>query len=372
MYIWQSPLWPNFSYDKQVISEALSKMQYQKGQADAYFKVLSESSKQLYFAQALSDEVMNSSIIENVELNYNSVLSSVIKQLDIDLTVKAKTDKNAQSVSEMIVDACRNKAPLTEGRIFNWHRLLFNGLGSKFCPRTIGQYRDKPVYVLHSTPKSQEVIYEAIPASSVKEQMSQLFEYLNTDTDNPVIKSAIASFWFVSVHPFEDGNGRISRVIADYVLQNNSQDFCYCSMSSTIMRNKKAYYDILQKTQSSESLDITQWIIWFINTYASGLETAAEVCKQKIQTAEIMHKLDPKQFNSRQLSVLYKLADGSFFGKLTALKWMKLTKCQSATATRDLNDLVEKNILIRLGSSSKTYCYIFNPNRLTDKFTSTK
>lgn len=371
MYIWQSSLWPNFSYNKQTISEALIKLQYQKGKADAFFKLLSKTSKQLYFAESLSDEIMNSSIIENIELNYDSVFSSVVKQLDMDLSVKTKTDKNTQSVSEMIVDACSNKSPLTEERIFKWHRLLFNGLGSKFSPKKIGQYRDEPVYVLHSTPKSQEVIYEAIPASSIKEQMTRLLDFINNEkTDNPIIKSAIASFWFVSVHPFGDGNGRISRAIADYLLQGNNRDFCYCSMSSTIMSNKKAYYDILQKTQSQDSLDITQWILWFIDIYTKGLENAANVCRQKIRTSEIMHRLDPNQFNTRQLFILYKLADGSFFGKLTALKWMKLTKCQSATATRDLADLVNKNILVRLGTSSKTYHYVFNPNGLTGKSTS--
>ncbi len=361
MYTWQSSLWPDFVYDKESVSEALNDLQYLLGVVVASFNFLSNPSKQLHNAESLSEEIINSSKLENINLNYDSVFSSVIKQLDIDNNQKIKIDKNSESLSKLIIDACNNKSPVTEERILHWHKLLFDGLGKGFTQKNVGRYREEPVYIIHSTYKCQEIIYEAMPYSSVQQEMNRLIDYINYEyTGSSVVKAAITSFWFVTIHPFGDGNGRISRALADYIINKENSSLRYCSISSEILREKKSYYEILQKTQSSENLDITQWILWYINVYKSSLKNAAEIIDRKIRTTIFMSDLDPNQYNSRQLFMLYKLAEGSFYGNLTAEKWMKLTKCKSATPTRDLSELVEKKILIRLGTSGKNFRYLLN------------
>lgn len=362
-YIWQNGNWPHFTWDKSRVESAYSGYMYRKGIADGLFTMLSEASRQVMFAESLSRETVSSSAIEGVNIQYDSVYSSILRQLDIDMAFKAKKDRNAESVSHLIVDANGNHSPLTAQRLCEWHRMLFDGVAKGFAPKTVGVYRNGPVYVMHRKPDDEEIIYEGVPSDRVESEMDALLEYINSDEEkNILIKSAVASFRFVSIHPFEDGNGRISRAIADYVLSQDSvSGFRPYSISGTIIKNRKPYYDVLQSVQKSENPDITQWLLWYIDTVCSALDEAVSQCRNKLRVSSFMSNLDPNLYNSRQLFMLYRLADGSFFGKLTAEKWMKMTKCQSATATRDLSGLTEHGILIRMGDGGKGTHYILNP-----------
>lgn len=363
-YIWQNESWTDFTWDKEKVDALRSRYLYQKGIADGTFSMLSEQTRQIMIAETLSRETVSSSAIEGVELMYDSVYSSIIRQLDIDLSFKAKQDRNAESVSRLIIDANSNRSPLSVDRLFDWHRLLFDGVAKGFAPRTIGAFRTGPIYIVHQSQKDTDIIYEGIPTDNIASEMDSLISYINSEQEpDYLIRSAVASFWFVSIHPFEDGNGRISRAIADYVLSSRSDtEFRPYSISEAIIRNRKGYYDALQAAQKSSSSDITDWLVWYIDTVCNSLSDAVESCRSKLRVSSLMKNLDPGTYNSRQMMMLYRLADGSFYGKLTAEKWMKMTKCQSATATRDLSGLAEHGLLLRMGDGGKGTYYILNPN----------
>jgi len=362
-YIWQNESWSDFNWDKTKVAKAYDQYLYQKGIADGTFAMLSDQSRQVMIAEILSKETVSSSSIEGVDLQYDSVYSSIIRQLDIDLSFKAKHDRNSESVSRLIIDANSNHSPLSIERILEWHRLLFDGVAKGFSPKNIGAFRTGPIYVMHRTPRDSEIIYEGIPADSIDAEMNRLIGFINSDEEpNLLIKSAIASFWFVSIHPFEDGNGRISRAIADYILSIRSgSEFRPYSISDSITKDRKKYYDVLQVTQRSETSDITEWLIWYMDTVCRSLSDAVAICRSKLKVSSLMKSLDPNIYNSRQLVMLYHLADGSFFGKLTAEKWIKMTKCKRASATRDLSSLTEHGILIRMGDGGKGTYYVLNP-----------
>ena len=362
-YIWQNKNWPELSWDKAQVESAYNKYLYQKGIADGVFTMLSDRARQIMIAEILSSETVSSSSLEGVELQYDSVYSSILKYLDVDMSFKAKHDRNAESVSRLIIDANRNHSPLTLERLMNWHCMLFDGVTKGFAPKHIGAFRSGPIYVIHNTQRGTEILYEGVPAERIGSEMERLIDYINSEQEsNLLIRSAVASFWFVSIHPFDDGNGRISRAIADYILSLHSgAEFRPYNMSSAILKDKRGYYDSLNSAQVSGKSDITQWIVWYADTICASLSDAADQCRKKIHVSVIMESLDPNLFNSRQLHMIYQLASGSFFGKLTADKWMKMTKCQSATATRDLSGLTEKGLLIRMGDGKKGTYYLLNP-----------
>lgn len=362
-YIWQLSDWPGFHYDKEETDKALKEFLYAKGHADASFRLLSKESQTGMFVEAIAQEAVCSSEIEGESLVYDSVYSSVMKRLDPDFVSKGK-DRNSESIADMLYDARNNHGALDFERLFRWNKLLFEGKAKCYIPETCGRFREKPVYVIHHLPGgNDEILFEAVPAESVLEEVEKLVSWINNlNEENPLIKSAIAGLWFVTIHPFADGNGRISRAVSDYVIAKDSMFGAqYYSVSASILKNRREYYSILEKTQKQDSLDITDWICWYIKTVTENIFQANDVCFRKIKTSLFVKSLDPSEFNSRQLQMLYMLADDSFVGKLTADKWMKITKCRSSTATRDLSYLVEKGLLVRLGQSGKNYHYVLNP-----------
>ena len=362
-YIWQNKEWPEFTWDKALVESSYNRFLYQKGITDGVFSMLSDRSRLLMIAESLSSEAVSSSSIEGVELQYDSVYSSILKQLDIDMSFKAKHDKNAESVSRLIIDANRNHDPITPERLMNWHSMLFEGVAKGFAPKHIGAFRTDPIYVVHNTQRGTEIIYEGVPVERIASEMERLIAYINSEQEqNLMVRSAVASFWFVSIHPFDDGNGRISRAIADYILSlHHGPEFRPYNMSNVILTDKRGYYDALHSAQISGESDISRWLVWYADTACASLSNAADQCRKKLRVSTIMESLDPNKFNSRQLHMIYQLANGSFFGKLTAEKWMKMTKCQSATATRDLSGLAEHGVLIRMGDGKKGTYYLLNP-----------
>lgn len=363
-YIWQNERWHEFKWDKALVDSAYSRYLYGKGMVDGVFSMLPDRTRQIMMAESLSSETVSSCSIEGVELQYDSVYSSILKQLDVDMSFKAKNDRNAESVSKLIIDANRDHTPLTFERLMKWHCLLFDGVAKGFAPKHIGAFRTGPVYVVHNILRGTEIIYEGVPADSIVSEMESLITYINSEQEpDLLIRSAVASFWFVSIHPFDDGNGRIARAMADYILSLRSgPEFRPYSVSSSILKDRKGYYNSLQAAQTSGESDITQWLVWYIDTVCASLSETADLCRNKMRVSAIMRSLDPNKFNSRQQHVIYQLVNGSFYGKLTADKWMKMTKCKSATATRDLSGLVEQGVLIRMGDGNKGTYYLLNPS----------
>ena len=364
-YIWQNPNWPTFVVDMQSLQHDYEKYLYQKGRTDQLFNLISPEMRKVIFAQTISNDVVSSNEIEGISISYDSVYSSVAKALNIDSILAKKQDKYAQILANLSLSSLKERQEITENTILNWHKTLFQGVSPANRPKTIGDYRNGPVYVMNiSGSMKQEVIYEAVPSNEIKQNMSSLIKWIN-DTSNElpqVVRSALASVWFVSIHPFEDGNGRISRLIADALMVQDDSALKFYSISSAILKNKKEYYKQLYIVQHSQSMDVTSFVSWYINLVSDSLLIAEETCNKKLFLSKFMASLDPSDFNSREISVLYRLASGSFYGKLTAEKWCKLTKCQSATATRDLAHLVNKGLLIKSEDGGRSSWYYLNEN----------
>jgi len=358
-YIWQSKNWSNFYYDEKRIDGCLEKYQKQKDRTELTFSLLSTDAQKNIHAETLSSDIVASSSLEGDEVDFASVYSSIAAALDIDIKRKGKSDKRAENLA-LLMQEVNGNTPLSEETLFRWHTLLFLGMGVAFLPKCLGEYRKEGVYVIDRNKKEDRIIYEGLPFEEISEEMAKLFAFIESKEKPLLVKSAIVSFWFVSIHPFGDGNGRLSRFLSDYILAQEKKRFRCYSVSSAILKKKKEYYAELYKAQHSENMDLTEYIEWFASIVTEALETAEEVCSKKIKVAQFMLNLDPQEYNSREINMLYRLASGSFYGKLTSEKWRKLTKCQAASATRDLTHLVERGLLLKSGEGGRNTSYIFN------------
>ena len=366
-YIWQNKDWPNFTVDNAQLKDSYEKYLYQKGRTDQIFSLLSPKSQNEYYSETVASDVVASNEIEGVSVSYESVYSSVARALNIETDTTNK-DRNAESLANLALSVRNGIEDIDEEKILSWHKALF-----QFAPKTskglvMGAFREKPVYVMRFSGRmEEEVVYEAVPAENVHKEMKRYCEWLKDSKDEypDVVRSAIASLWFVSIHPFADGNGRISRLISDAVLSGESQAK-YFSASSEILVNKKDYYARLYDAQHADTIDCTPFVRWFIDLCTEGMKKVENICRQKIRLSSFMATLDPSEFNSREVTMMYKVASGTFKGKLTAEKWCKMTKCTTATANRDLLHLTERNILIKLEDGGRSQSYVLNPEAATN------
>lgn len=305
-------------------------------------------------------EIVSSNEIEGISISYESVYSSVLRALNNEGTKQIK-DKNAEALASLSLSIHSDLTPITEAKILSWLSRIFENASKQTKGLNDGHYREKPVYVMKFSGKlSEEALYEAVPYQEVKVEMRRLVSWINwTKFYSAVVQSAVASLWFLAIHPFSDGNGRISRLLSDAIMRDEGI-LRYMSTSSEILERKKEYYSELYKAQHSQSMDITSYVIWFIDMVIDGMKKTEAVCKAKIKLISFMASLNPGEYNSRELSMLYSLASGSFVGKLTGSKWCNLTKCQSATASRDLAHLCEKKILIKSEESGRSSWYALN------------
>jgi len=352
-YIWNHDLWPNYVYDVHEIERCCDVYLVQKRATDLVFGLIDPDMGKRMHVRSLTDEMLSSLEIEGEKISYKSVYSSICRRLDIQLETKAKTDRYAEDIAKIVIDATGNLQPLSTTRIKQWHSLLFSS-SARLKPNFIGDYRQGPVFITTGSGRNSEVIYEGLPYEYIDHAMEDLIEYINNSwKEMPLVKSAIASLWFLCIHPFEDGNGRISRAIADYVLSVGYQDTSRVySMSSLILKHREEYYHVLQEVSSqAQSLDLTRWIVWNIDIAIQAKQEALNVYRKSIQLTRFMKSLDPSVYNSRQLSMLYKLADGSFEGKLSTDKWAKMNKCSVAAASRDIQHLLKEGLLVPSGDT---------------------
>jgi Fic family protein len=289
---------------------------------------------------------LKSSEIEGENLNYAQVRSSIARRLGINTAGLVPSSRNVEGVVEMMLDATQNNQnPLTEERLFGWHAALFPTGYSGMYKIEVAQYRTEEMQVVSGAMGKQKVHYEAVAAKDVKTEMDKFLLWLNDDkvVIDSVLKSAIAHFWFIIIHPFDDGNGRITRAISDMLLarSENSTERFY-SLSKQILAERNAYYEILKKSQHSN--DITEWLVWFLNCLKHALQETEMSMQNILQKAEFWEKHKDVQINERQRLMINKLFD-DFYGKLTSLQWAKLTKCSTDTALRDIKDLIGKGIL---------------------------
>ena len=310
---------------------------------------------------SLTEEIIHSSEIEGENLNRVSVRSSVARQLGLEHDGLPKTDHYIEGVVQVMLDATQHfQDSLTKERLFGWHSALFPTGYSGMYKITVGDWRKgkEAMQVVSGAMGRQKVHYEAPPSSDVPRLMRQLLTWIDDTTlgIDPLIKAAVAHLWFVTIHPFDDGNGRLCRTVTEMLLSradNTSQR--YYSLSSEILNHRKDYYTQLEKAQHG-GLDITEWIVWFLETLRKALDTALEKTEDIIRKVRFWDEHKDLQLNDRQRKVLNMLLDG-FEGKLTSSKWYKITHCSQDTATRDLNDLVKKNILKKGSGGGRSTAY---------------
>lgn len=357
-YIYQYDQWPVFTWDDKEIVETLGKVRHLQGKIFGQMQALGFSLKEEAILSTLTLDVLKSSEIEGEMLNYEQVRSSIARRLGIEYAGMVNVDRNVEGVVEMMLDATqRYNEPLDQERIFGWHAALFPTGWSGMHRIDTGCYREGEMQVVSGPMGKEKVYYQAPSHKIVKQEMDKFLDWFNRETKiDGVLKAAIAHFWFIIIHPFDDGNGRIARAISDMLLarsENSSQRFY--SLSNQILIEKKIYYEILQKVQHSSG-DISKWLDWFLNCLYRTLISTDETLKRVLYKTEFWDKHKETILNSRQRFMLNKLLDG-FDGKLKTSKWAKIAKCSPDTALRDIKDLIEKGILKQEESGGRSTNY---------------
>jgi Fic family protein len=357
-YIYQYKLWPNFTWDDNEINVILGKVRHLQGKISGQMSALGFSIKEETMLTTLTLDVLKSSEIEGELLNYEQVRSSIARKLGIAYDGVVYSDRNVDGVVEMMLDATQNyKNLVTDERLFGWHAALFPTGWSGMVRIETGVYRKDEMQIV-SGPMGKERVHFLAPSHEVVQtEMNVFLNWLNTDNKlDAVLKSAVAHFWFIIIHPFDDGNGRIARALSDLLLSRSEESTQrFYSLSNQILVEKKVYYEVLQKVQHSEG-DITPWLDWFLHCLFRALLTTEETMKRVLAKADFWDKHQETILNSRQRLMLNKLLDG-FDGKLKTSKWAKIAKCSADTALRDVKDLMEKGILKQdeLGGRSTNY-----------------
>jgi Fic family protein len=357
-YIYQYSNWPDFTWDEKEIQVILGKVRHLQGKIFGQVSALGFSVKEETMLTTLTLDVLKSSEIEGEILNYEQVRSSIARRLGLDYAGMTYPDRNVEGVVEMMLDATQNyQKPLDKDRLFSWHAALFPTGRSGMFKIDAGCYRKGEIQVVSGPMGKEKVHYQAPPPGQVKYEMDRFLEWFNSETKiDLVIKSAVAHFWFIIIHPFDDGNGRIARAVSDLLLacsDNSSQRFY--SLSNQILSERKVYYETLQKVQYKDG-EITEWISWYLNCLYRALKNTEQTVEKVLYKADFWDKHKDTELNSRQRLMLNKLLDG-FTGKLKTSKWAKITKCSQDTALRDIKDLIEKDILRQEESGGRSTNY---------------
>ena len=361
-YIHQHPQWPHFTWNDEAILPVLSNVRHKQGRLQGTMEVLGFALRDEATLQTLTLDVLKSTEIEGEILNPGQVRSSIARRLGMHVAGLVPADRNVEGVVEMMLDATQNYGKkLTQDRLFGWHAALFPSGRSGMHKITTGGWRknDKgPMQVVSGAMGKEKIHFEAPDSKQLKKEMKLFLNWFNSkDTLDPVLKSAVAHFWLVTVHPFDDGNGRIARAIADMQLAKADKDQQrFYSMSAQIRLQQNAYYNILEKTQKG-NLDVTVWIKWFLNCLDDALNATDEILKRVLSKTKFWDKHAQTVINERQRLLINKLFDG-FIGKLTSSKWAKISKCSADTALRDINDLINKKILKKEDQGGRSTSYI--------------
>ena len=363
VYIHQRPGWPTFIWNTERISPLLLSVRHRQGKLLGRMESLGFILQDESTLKNLTLEIVKSSEIEGEILDAEQVRSSIARKLGMDIAGLVPTDRYTEGLVEMMLDATQHyNQQLTNERLFGWQAALFPTGRSGLQKIVVGNWRDNekdnPMQVVSGGMGKEKVHFEAPGAERLDVEMKLFLEWFNKETTvDVVLKAAIAHFWFVTIHPFDDGNGRIARTITDVQLSRadkTSQRFY--SMSAQIRKERKEYYDILEKTQKGD-LDITDWIIWFLNCMNRSLDVTDETLGATLQKARFWELQANTILNERQKLMLHKMLDG-FDGKLNSSKWSKITKTSQDSALRDIQDLVNKKILQKETAGGRSTSYI--------------
>ena len=356
--------WPRFTWDSKALAPLLSEVRLHQGLLVGKMRGYGLASQWTATLKVLTEETIKSSAIEGVVLDPENVRSSLARRLGLEVGgLTAHKDRNVDGVVEMMLDATQKfSKPLTRERSFDWHAHLFPGVRRTLDKFRVGAWRDDsrgPMQVVSGPVGHHKIHYEAPPADRVESDMRRFFAWFEgNEQEDPLLKAAIAHLWFVTIHPFEDGNGRIGRAIAEMCLaRSDGSAQRFYSMSSQILEDRKEYYEVLERTQAGP-LDITGWLTWFLGCLDRAIEQSNQITSSALEKELFWRGLTEKKvsLNNRQKKVLNKLF-GEFEGKLTREKWMKMTKASSRTALRDIEELIAFGVLEQEGAGGRSTSY---------------
>jgi Fic family protein len=360
-YVWQAHDWPDWRFDLTELAEPMAAVSRAQGVLMGRLADVGMTLRDQASLAALTEDVVKTSEIEGERLNVQSVRSSIARRLGVDVGALAPVDRHVEGVVEMVLDATINSAsPVTSERLFGWHAALFPTGYAGLSRITVGAWRDDangPMQVVSGPIGRQRVHFEAPAAAQLRAETRRFLAWINGPVkEPPLIRAGLGHLWFVTLHPFDDGNGRIARAIGDLLLaraDGSTQRFY--SLSAQIQRERAAYYNILERTQK-RSLDVTDWLLWFLDTLHRAVDQAQVTLDAVLGKARFWREWPAAPFNERQVKLLNKLLDG-FDGKLTSGKWAAIAKCSSDTALRDINDLVRRGVLRKAEGGGRSTSY---------------
>jgi Fic family protein len=363
-YIHEQADWPRFRWDQEMLAKSLASVRHDQGRLLGHMEALGFLLQQEAVLQTLTEDVVKSSEIEGEKLDATQVRSSIARRLGMDVGALEPVDRHVEGVVEMMLDATRHyDQSLTAERLFSWHASLFPTGRSGMRKIRVGAWRDErtdPMQVVSGPVGHERVYFEAPAAARLDREMQVFIDWFNehgmADDPDPVLKAGLAHLWFVTVHPFDDGNGRIARAIADLALARSEQSpQRFYSMSAQIRRERTAYYDVLERTQKG-TMDVTVWMGWFLDCLGRAINGAQTILAAVLRKARFWQEFRAIPLNARQRVMLNRLLDG-FEGNLTTSKWGKIAKCSSDTALRDIVELVERGILVRNPAGGRSSSY---------------
>lgn len=357
-YIYQEADWPHFRWQPEGLVEPLAAMRHQQGRLLGRMSALGFDLRQEAVLGTLTEDVVKSSEIEGESLDTDQVRSSVARRLGMDTGGLLHVDRNVEGIVELMLDATGHyEEPLTEERLFGWHAALFPTGRNNTGRIEVGCWRTGPMQVVSGAIGRERVHFEAPSETRVAEEMLTFLDWFNgpADTDD-VLKAGLAHLWFVTVHPFDDGNGRIARAIADMALaRSEGSPQRFYSMSSQIMKERRAYYDILERTQQGTT-DVSEWVHWFVGCLGRAIDGAETGLTAVLTKARFWERIAGTSINERQRTAINHLLD-DVGGKLTTSQWARMTRCSQDTALRDVTDLMERGILTRNPEGGRSTSY---------------
>jgi Fic family protein len=360
-YIWQASDWPTWRFDLAALAGRMVEVGRAQGVLMGRLADVGMVLRDQASLAALTEDVVKTSEIEGEHLNVESVRSSIARRLGVDIGALAPVDRHVESVVEMVFDAtARCHAQVTRERLFGWHAALFPTGYSGLSRINVAGWRDDaggPMQVVSGPIGRRRVHFEAPSAECLEAETGRFLQWLNgNSSEPPLLKAGLGHLWFVTLHPFDDGNGRIARAIGDLLLARaDGSPQRFYSVSAQIQRERKAYYEILERTQR-RSMDVTEWLAWFLDTLHRAVDQAQHTLDAVLVKARFWQRWAATPLNARQVKLLNRLLDGSA-GKLTSSKWAAIAKCSPDTALRDITDLLERGVLRRSQAGGRSTSY---------------
>lgn len=361
LYIWQAPEWPALHYDLAALAGPLTEVARAQGFLLGRLADVGMDMRDQASLAALTNDVLKTSEIEGERLDAESVRSSIARHLGVDIGALAPVDRHVEGVVEMVLDATLHcDAPVTVERLFGWHAALFPIGYSGLSRLRVGAWRDDAkgaMQVISGPMHRPRVHVEAPPADRLDAEVARLIDWVNAQTsDPPLLKAGLAHLWFVTLHPFDDGNGRIARALGDLLLARaDGSPQRFYSLSAQIQRERKDYYDILERTQKG-TLDVTGWLAWFLGALHRAVGSAQHTLDAVLAKTRFWQRWATTPMNARQVKLLNRLLDG-FEGKLTSSKWAAMAKCSADTALRDINELLALGVLRKSDAGGRSTSY---------------